>query len=77
MSTTTTTTLMAMTAGRNCTLAIQPSHVWAVPVKSRKSKVSPMKNSVARVMRIFLSMIFLLLLLRYVVMAFIFLPGGC
>ena len=49
---------IARTAGRNCTLAIQPSQACNVPVKSRNSIVTPTKNMVARMIRIFLNIIF-------------------
>ena len=52
----TTRAFSARTAGRNCTFAIHESQRWAVPVKSRKSSVMPMKNTRARMVRIFFNM---------------------
>lgn len=46
---TTTPTLSASKAGKNCILASQPSHVWSVPVKSRNSSVISVKNTAANV----------------------------
>ena len=50
-----TTTLRARTASNACTLASHDSQRWAVPVKSRKSSVNPIKNTLARMILIFLS----------------------
>ena len=54
---TTTPTLRANTAGKNCTWAVHPSQVCTAPVKSRNKKVTAMKNNVAKVILIFRSII--------------------
>ena len=59
---TTTPTLTANTAGRNCSFAIHPNHSCAVPVKSRNSQVSPKRKTEANATRIFFSIIVLLIL---------------
>ena len=45
--TATVTALTARAAGRNWILAIHPSHVCSVPVKSRNRRVSPIKKNAA------------------------------
>ena len=57
MRATTTNRFNARMAGRSCTFAIHPNQWWSVPVKSRKSNVIPMKNTVAKMILIFLKFI--------------------
>ena len=48
-----TPTFTASTAGRNCTLAIQPRYACSVPVKSSNSRVIPIQNTHASTTLIF------------------------
>ena len=64
---TTTPTLSAKTAGRNWIFAIQLNQWWAVPVKSRNSRVISAKNTTARIVLIFLSIMYLFSLIYLVV----------
>ncbi len=69
ISATTTPTFSANTAGKNCILAIHPSHAWTEPVKSRKSSVTKIILKAAKAILIFLN-IFVLYYLFWSFMLF-------